>query len=95
MEKKLKSDLATFSRLLRKMLEEAKTESPESGLLGLIPSSTRVCDSTHSSWMNLGRSPSAREIDYEQTSDEMLIDGTAILIDGKRICWQNLGSRMR
>jgi hypothetical protein len=70
----------------RRMLDEAKAESYGGDLLDLIPSGETVGKSRDSGWTNLGRQPKMEEID-PITSEEMILENTAILRGGRKIYW--------
>jgi hypothetical protein len=68
-------------------MREFKADSHDGDLLGLVPSDPVASEGFDAQWINLGRKPKSEEIDYRTTSDEMILDGKAILKNGTKIYW--------
>ena len=65
---------------------------PAGDLLNAIPSygpDGKPLDPTTSKerWTPLAKRPKPEEIDYSQTSDDMIISGNAVLKDKRKITW--------
>lgn len=79
----------SFSEHLRESLnEERALES--GGLLGSISAhdlngKPLAAETTVDRWIHLDKTPRPRDIDYTRTDDGMVIEGKAILKDGRRV----------
>ncbi len=77
----------------KKMLTDALAERP-GNLLDAIPSyrvDGKPLDpkAPKEALTSLDRAPKPKEIDYSRTTDKMIIEGTAILKDGRKVTWQD------
>lgn len=78
----------SIAEVLRTKFEEQNRETRGEDLLDLISSKGPRTEGYGRTWLNLGRRPRSEEIKYQATTDEMILDGNAVLKDGRRIYWE-------
>jgi hypothetical protein len=82
------SDLLNNKESRDRILAEAKAAVGGSGLLDMIPAYGTDGQSLDSDegWTP-STQPKIEDINYSKTSDEMVLDGHAVLKDGRRVKW--------
>lgn len=83
MDKKRKS----IAEILRIAFEKLKNEVGEDDLLDLIPSYAPAAEARAQFGVNLGKQPRPEEIRHSATTDEMILEGHAVLKDRRTIYW--------
>lgn len=79
MRNKKKTIIDVLSESGRKILAEVKAETRGDLLLDLVPPDGSGSAASESECIGLGARSNIKEIDYSRTSDDMILEGKAIL----------------